>query len=136
MSHRTEQIASTLRRNLAEVLMREMNDPRLEGAMVSVTEVKVSPDHHWAEVYISVLPEGAQTRVLHALRHASRHLHSLLRKRLPIRVVPKLDFRLDKTIKRQAEIFDAIHEGLHRSGPADGPQSDEEDTDESIGDAR
>lgn len=121
MSHRVEQVASTLRRTLAEVLQRDIDDPRLEGAMVSVTEVNVSADLRNATVKVSVLPANAESRAIHALQHASRHIHALVTKKMTLRVVPHLEFRLDETLKKQAEIFKAIHEAIDRTGPAKKP---------------
>ncbi len=117
MSHRVEQVASALRRTVAEVLQRDLNDPRLEGTLVSVTEVSVSPDMHNATVRVSVLPANAESRAIHALQHAARHIHTLVKKKMTLRIVPRLEFRLDETLKKQAEVFKAIHEAIERSGP-------------------
>lgn len=121
MSKRAQQIESTLQRALAQVLQRDLADPRLEGALVSIVSVKVSPDLHNATVSISVLPEQAQTRAVAALRHAASHIAALTRKRVALRLVPHLTFRLDESLKRQAAVYGAIHEAVERSGPETPP---------------
>lgn len=113
MSHRTEQIESTLLRAIAQALQRRVADPRIRG-MVSVTRVKVSPDLHDAQVYISVLPDQYQNTTLQGLRHASRHVQSLVREQVAMRSVPELDFRLDEGLKKQEKIYEAIHRGMER----------------------
>lgn len=130
MSHRVEQVASALRRSVAEVLQRDIDDPRLEGALVSVTEVSVSADLRNATVKVSVLPEKAERRAVAALQHAARHIHALVKKKMALRIVPHLEFRLDETLKKQAEVFKAIHEAVERSGgqaPQDGEATANDD---------
>ena len=121
MSKRVAQIESTLQRAIAQVLQRDLADPRVIG-LVSITRVHVSPDLHQAEVYVSVLPDKHGRRVHQALQHAAKHIQSLVRKRVAMRQVPHLDFRLDESLKKQSEIHGAIREALDRSGvePTDG----------------
>ena len=115
MSKRQEQVESLLHRAVAEVLQRGLADPRIKG-MVSVTRVETSPDLRHAHVYVSVLPEQYESRTIHGLRDATMHLQSEVKKRVALRLVPHLDFRLDETLKKQADVFAAINEGLERSG--------------------
>ena len=111
MSHRLEQIESTLRRAISQVLRRDMADPRIVG-MVSITRLEVSADLRDAQVHISVMPARYERRTLQGLRHAAGHIHARLCKAVSMRTVPRLNFRLDVTLKKQAEVFDAIRRGL------------------------
>ena len=78
MSRRTERLGSIIQRELAMIILRELNDPRLTG-LPSITHVKVSPDLSIADVYVTVMgTEGQQTAALNALRHSA----GLLRTRL------------------------------------------------------
>jgi ribosome-binding factor A len=113
MSHRLPQIESTLKRALATVLSQRLSDPRIEG-MVSVTQVTVSPDLHDAYVYVSVLPAKYQSRTIYGLRHATGHIHQLVCREVSMRTVPRLEFRLDESLKRQAKIMGAIQRGTKR----------------------
>ena len=54
MSRRTEMLGSTIQQELAEIILRELNDPRLTG-MPSITRVKVSPDLSIADVYVTIM---------------------------------------------------------------------------------
>lgn len=129
MSHRIAQIESTMKRALSQVLQRDISDPRIEG-MVSITEVKVAPDLSEAYVSISVLPTEKQTKTLYGLRHAASHIHSKLNKHLRLRQIPQLHFRLDESLKKQAEVYDAINKAMDRTGDApvpDAPVPDEPD---------
>ena len=136
MSYRKQQVESTLKRTISQVLSRRLSDPRIVG-MVSITRVDVSPDMHNATVYISVLPDTYQRRSLGGLRHAARHIHSLVQSAVAMRTVPRLSFQLDESLKKQNEIFEAIDRGMRQDGGAvqentEGQESIEQAHDPSI----
>jgi len=124
MSQRTKQIESTLQRAVSQVLLRRMADPRI-GGLVSVTEIKVSPDLRRASVHVSVLPAQFERKVLAALENASGHIQTSVGKLVSLRNVPVFDFRLDDSLKRQAAVYSAIQDGIERSGPITAKTADE-----------
>ncbi len=111
MSYRKKQIESTLQRAICQVLARRLSDPRVVG-MVSVTHVDVSPDRRNAFVYVSVLPDKYEKRSLGGLNGAAGHIYSLVCKHVAMRMVPRLEFRLDKSLKKQENVYDAIRRGI------------------------
>ncbi|MAE64270.1 MAG: ribosome-binding factor A [Phycisphaeraceae bacterium] len=113
MTIRQQQVESELQRVISTVLQRKLSDPRLAG-MISVTEVKVSPDLRQANVFVSVLPQEHERRAIEALQHAGGHIQRLVRSAVAIRSVPALEFRLDERLKKQAAVFSAIREGIER----------------------
>ncbi len=115
MSHRIAQVESTLKRAISQILASKIADPRIVG-LISITKVTVSPDMHDAFVYVSVLPEKHQKRTLYGLQHATGHIFSLLKKAVALKTVPVLEFRLDDSIKRQAQVDQAIRRAGER-GP-------------------
>jgi ribosome-binding factor A len=117
-AHRQAQIESTLHRAISRVLSQQLSDPRVQG-MISVTRVTVSPDRHDAFVHVSVLPVEHEKRALAGLRHASGHIHALLCKAVSLKTVPRLDFRLDQSLKKQAVVLEDIARAVasdHDSG--------------------
>jgi ribosome-binding factor A len=123
MSHRLAQIESTLQRAIADVLQRDLADPRVEG-LISITKLKVSPDLSQAYVNVSILPEEKQARVVQGLQHAAGHIQRLTRKRVALKAVPRLEFRLDEGLKRQATVEQAIVEAMQRTGPAESAEGE------------
>ena len=119
MSHRKQQVESTLKRALAGLLVQGLADPRVRG-LVSVTRVEASSDFRNATVYVSVLPEKYEKRTLAALAHAAGHIHGLLRKAVAMRTVPHLNFRLDAGLKRESQVL----QDISRATPAE-PSEDE-----------
>ena len=113
MSKRTERVADLIRRELADILMNRMRDPRL--GFVSITDVEVSPDLTHAIVFLSSL-DGAEGRVqvVKVLTNAAPYLRRELAPRLGLREVPTLRFIYDESIERGARIEDLlkkIHDG-------------------------
>ncbi len=121
MSHRRQQLESTLQRAIAKVLSTGLADPRISG-LISVTSVEVSPDLRNATVKVSILPETRQRTTFHGLRHASRHIQSLVGKELRTRTLPHLDFQLDESLKKQAQVLGAIREAMDQTQRQTGPE--------------
>lgn len=112
MTRRTERINDLLREEIAELVRREVKDPRL-GGLVSILEVQVSPDLKNAKVYVSVLgtdEEKASTFV--ALDAAAHFIQRQLGKRLTIRRTPELTFVADETIQEGARIMGLLDDAL------------------------
>lgn len=113
MTHRIEQVESTLQKALAQVLQRSISDPRIRG-MVSITGVDVSPDMKQAKIAVSVLPDEYAKRTVAGLKAASRHIQSEVKKLVALRVVPHLMFQLDDSLKQAEQIYQAIDQAKAR----------------------
>ncbi|HEV2293035.1 MAG TPA: 30S ribosome-binding factor RbfA [Tepidisphaeraceae bacterium] len=108
MSRRTEMLGSTIQRELAVVIMRELNDPRLTG-MPSITRVKVSADLSIADVYVTIMgTEGQQSAALNALKHSAGMMRTKLTKVLSLRQAPYLKFHIDEALKREIAVLDLL----------------------------
>jgi ribosome-binding factor A len=107
MSHRLEKVESTLARAIQQVISQGLHDPRA-GGLISVLRVDVSPDMANAMVFVSIFPEDRSELTMHALRHAAKHIRHEAAELVDIRRMPHIEFRLDTSLKRQAEIFDAL----------------------------
>ena len=111
MTVHKDQVASVLTRAVQSVLARGLNDPRVRGLM-SVTRVIVSDDLENATVMISVLPTEHAELTVHGLRHASQHIRTEVGKRIRIRRMPRLEFRLDQSLKIGGEVIAAIDRAM------------------------
>jgi ribosome-binding factor A len=109
--HRIERVNSMIRRELSDLLQRQVKDPRL-GEFVAVTEVSVSPDLKFAKVFVSQLgDEDDKERVLKGLVSASGYFRTELGKRLKMRYVPELHFIWDESIEhgdRISQLLDNV----------------------------
>ena len=104
MTIRTERINETLRTEISQLLLKDINDPRLDG-IITITEVSVSPDLKNAQVFISVLgTKQQQDEALEGMKSATSFLRRSLRNRIMLRNTPFLSFKLDNS----AEIGDNL----------------------------
>jgi ribosome-binding factor A len=115
MSRRTERVNDLLRDEISSIIARDLKDPRL-AAMVSITEVKVSPDFSQAVVFVSLLGDAAD-ETFKALQSSAPYIHHELRSRLALRRTPQIAFRRDDSIERGARLSKLIDDVTH---PADG----------------
>ena len=106
---RQAKVGEMMKRELAEMLLREMRDPRL--ALVSITDVDVARDFSVAKVFISVIGTNEEkAEAIKALQGAAGYLRGLLGRILEIRTIPVLVFRLDTGIERGVRMFDLLRE--------------------------
>jgi ribosome-binding factor A len=103
--NRNLRISSQIRRDLAELIPREVRDPRAQ--LVTITDVELTPDYAHAKVFFTTLREDAEgTRA--ALQDKAGWLHSLLFKRLQIHTVPMLHFVHDTSVRDGAALSQLI----------------------------
>jgi len=108
MSRRTERLSSIIQQELAQIIMRELSDPRLTG-LPSITRVSVSEDLSMADIYITSMgTAGQQAAALNALKHSAGMMRTKLTKMLSIRQVPFLRFHADEQLKKEMEVLDLI----------------------------
>ena len=98
-------VADQIQRDLAELIARELRDPRI--GMVTLTEVEITPDYAYATVYFSTLAEDPAVAA-EGLNEASGYLRNLLFKRLHIHTVPTLRFKHDASVERGSEMSQLI----------------------------
>jgi ribosome-binding factor A len=93
---RLQRIADRIRQELSEILIREINDPRLQ--QIYLTDVKVDRELAYADIYVSAV-EGVSrsTDVLAGLESASGFLRRTLAARVELRTFPRLRFHWDMT---------------------------------------
>jgi ribosome-binding factor A len=121
-------IASQLQQELMTIIMRELNDPRLEG-FPSITRVKVATDLSTADVFVTIMgTEGKQTAALNALKHSAGMMRQKLQRTLPLRTVPFLKFHLDEALRTELNVLNlidkAVKEEDNRKAERDGPSPD------------
>jgi ribosome-binding factor A len=108
MSRRTEMLGSSIQRELAMMIMRDLNDPRIP-TIVSITKVRVTNDLEFADVYLSVMgTPGQQHAALNALKHSAGLMRTKLTRALSIRQAPFLRFSLDEQIKKEIEVLELL----------------------------
>ena len=109
MTQRTEQVASTLKRALQEVLSRGIADPRVQG-LITITRLEVSPDLANATVFCTVTPHQHEELSLHGLQSASKWIRRQVADKVRFRRMPQFRFRIDEQLLKQQEVLASIAE--------------------------
>ena len=99
--NRAFKVADQIQRDLTELIVRELKDPRV--GMVTIQAVEVTPDYAHAKIFFSVLV-GDPQETQEALNQAAGFLRNGLFKRLHIHTVPTLHFLFDRTTERAADM--------------------------------
>ena len=109
---RREQIEQLLREEISRVLVRDLEFPK--GTMVTVTHIAMSRDGHYAHAYVTLLgtdPKGA----LAMLRKNIYHIQKTINRKMQIRPVPKISFKIDEEEYNRERVERSIA-GLKRKG--------------------
>jgi ribosome-binding factor A len=107
--NRSIKVADQIQRDLAELIARELKDPRV--GMVTLQGVEVTPDYAHAKVFFSILT-GDPAETAEGLNQAAGFLRNGLFKRLHIHTVPTLHFVYDRTTERAADMNALIAKAL------------------------
>ena len=93
---RLQRIADRIRLELSEMLIRELQDPRLH--QIYVTDVKIDRELAYADIYISAVEGVSRSKdVLAGLESASGFIRRNLASRVELRAFPNLRFHWDMT---------------------------------------
>ncbi len=102
MNHRQERINDSVAHTLSEII-REVKDPRVSQAFVTINHASVTQDLKFAKVYFGIIL-GDPEEVKKGLESAVGFLRSSLAKRLNLRQTPELTFIHDRSAEHGAHI--------------------------------
>jgi ribosome-binding factor A len=106
---RSDRISEQIRRELSDLLLFEVKDPRTK--LVSFTAVEVTPDYAHAKIFFTSLqPSENLPDVERGLKAASGFLRRELGRRIRIHTNPDLHFVFDGSIERGAALSQLIDE--------------------------
>ena len=98
-STRQLKVAREIQKDLAEII-RARGMAAYDGAMITVSGVKITPDLALAKVYVSVFPSAKAEAVMQQLENETSRLRGQLGRRVAkqLRIVPELAFYLDDSL--------------------------------------
>jgi len=107
--NRAQRVSDQIQRDLAELIAREVRDPRV--GLVTISGVELTPDYAHARIFFTVIGSDPQEAVA-GLNAAAGHLHNLLFKRLRIHTVPRLVFVRDRSLEAGFAMDGLIRQAL------------------------
>jgi len=119
---RSERVADLIQREVAEMLVKSIKDPRI--GFVTITKVTVSEDCRFAKVYFSVAGTLAERESSgKGLDSAKGYVRKELGRRLRLRYTPEIVFQFDPSIEyaiHMEEVIRSIHRGEEPNGNEEG----------------
>lgn len=97
-----------MQKEVAQIL-REVKDPRVSGAFVSVIAAEVTPDLKYAKIYYSYLNHSDPKEVARGLKAASGYIRREISTRMNLRITPELTFIRDNSIAHGAHIAQLLN---------------------------
>lgn len=113
-------------------ILTDLNDPRVRD--VTVTYVEVAPDMRSAKVHVSIMGDETKERLsLRGLQNSAGFLQSKVANRIDTRYTPRLEFVLDRGVKKSLEIAAILQRVLPKEQPTDDePVDAAEDEDDVV----
>ena len=108
-SKRQLKVGREIQKDLAEII-RAKGMAAFDGAMVTVSEVRVSPDLSVAKTYVSIFPSEKQDTVMAILNENNKALRGELGRAVgkQLRIVPEIVFYLDTSLDYAAHIDELL----------------------------
>ncbi len=130
--YRTKRLGEEIKRIISQLLLTEIKDPRLAGRFISITDVEVTSDGSYATCYVTVMAciqgeksidvddskksEDEKAEVIEGLKHAAGLMRTEISKKLSIRHVPELIFKIDNSMEYGNHIEKMIRELGEKNG--------------------
>lgn len=107
---RQQKIARLIQKDLSDILLRYAR--AMSGTLISVSEVRVSPDLAIAHVYLSIFPDAKVNEVMLKIEEDKGKIRGEMGslERHQLRIIPELNFHLDETINRMERIDQLLHQ--------------------------
>ncbi|MBR5060215.1 MAG: 30S ribosome-binding factor RbfA [Clostridia bacterium] len=115
---RTIRIAGEMQRALSEIIQFDMKDPRIPP-VTGVTKVKLTKDLQFAKVYVSMFASAEEKKTaVNCLASSEGFIRSMLGKRMIIRQLPRLTFRIDNSAEEGEAMSRRIDEVMRSDAEA------------------
>jgi ribosome-binding factor A len=109
-SQRALRAGEVIRHAIADILSRgEVHDPVIQGHVITVPEVRMSPDLKLATIYVMPLGGRDEQAVVDALERNKRYLRGEIAHRVNLKFAPDIRFRIDERFDEAARIEKLLH---------------------------
>lgn len=106
MKHRLERVKEVIKRELSEIIQREI---AFQATLVTVQDVDITPDLKQCHVFIGAIgKESDKNEAIEKLEKRRAHLQRELAKRVVLKFTPQLHFQLDTSIERGVRVIELL----------------------------
>lgn len=117
MAYRKDKLSQLIKEEVSWIFVYKLKDPSF--GLVTVTNVRMSPDLKIAKIYISVFEKENRKAVLQRLNEAKGHIRAELAHKIQVKFIPELDFYIDDTtdyVEKIEDLFKKIHKDDDKNG--------------------
>ena len=108
-SFRVKKMSSLIRKEMSDLLMRGIQDQRVNETLITITEVEVSGDLQHCKIFLSIFGDhNHKENVLKVLESAKGFLKGELGRRLQMRRTPEILFKLDKGMEQGTSVLNLL----------------------------
>lgn len=108
MNNRIEKVNKLIRQHINDIITRDIN--LKSGVFITIPKVDTSSDLRYTRVFVSIFPEKEIDYVVKTLEKEIYKIQGILNKRLQMRPLPKIEFRVDMTESKADEIEKILKE--------------------------
>ncbi|WP_320663446.1 30S ribosome-binding factor RbfA [Prochlorococcus sp. MIT 1223] len=110
-SRRVEKFSSLIRKEVSQLIMQGLIDPKIATSIVTITGVQVSNDLQHCRIFVSLFgADSLKEDVFAGLENSSGFLKGELARRLKMRRAPEIVFKLDKGIEKGTSVLGLLDE--------------------------
>lgn len=107
MSRRIERLNNLIKEEVGKIILREIE---FGNVLVTISRVDTSSDLRSAKIYLNTLPQKEEKNVLRKIKSNVIDLQQKLNKRLNMRLIPKIEFLIDKSSEETERVFQLLKE--------------------------
>lgn len=108
-STRQERVQHLLKTEISEILRRELKDPRL--GFITIIDSEITPDLAHAKVFVSIMgSEEEREANMAILNRAARFIRQEFGKRVKMKVLPEIEFKLDTSVERGVRMLELLEQ--------------------------
>lgn len=117
-NNKLNRIDEELKKELSNIINYDLKNPKVTG-LISVTDVKTTPDLRFARVYVSILNAKNTKASLAALKKSAGFVRTEIAKRVNLRTTPEFVFILDESMEYGAKIDTILNDIMKDVKPKD-----------------
>ncbi len=102
MKDRMLRVNQEIKRRISEIILYELKDPR--ARWISITRCVVSADLHNADIFFLTFGDESEDEALEFLNRAKGYVRELLKKKVYLKYIPRLHFKVDQGLKIAREL--------------------------------
>jgi ribosome-binding factor A len=108
MSQRIEKINELIGRHISDIILKDLS--LKEGVFVTLAKVDTTPDLRYTRIFVSIFPEDQINYAIKTLEKETYRIQGNLNKKLHMRPLPKVEFKVDMTESKADKIEKLLKE--------------------------